>query len=174
MLRHLAHSHGLVRRCTSELNPPRQLILWLTKRGDLSDGFARMAESRLIELARLEQQGKTAELDRIRVAAPNAIPSPAIRTIWGILLARQVRSRLAGKNLYGWLDRLKQSGLTALSALANAGEWPVERWREALQVWSAKEIARRSWRHVAPVMSKMPDPGGHPNSPSRGHLKIPQ
>lgn len=22
MLRHLAHSHGLVRRCTSELNPP--------------------------------------------------------------------------------------------------------------------------------------------------------
>jgi hypothetical protein len=44
----------------------------------------------------------------------------------------------------------------ALFALAQVGEWPVERWREALQAWSNENLLRRSWRYMAPVVLRMP------------------
>lgn len=36
-------------------------------------------------------------------------------------------------------------------------EWPAERWRQALQVWSEKSFTSRSWRYVAPLLKSMPD-----------------
>lgn len=47
--------------------------------------------------------------------------------------------------------------LSALTALAKANVWPVERWREALQAWSRENTVRRSWRFAASVVERMPD-----------------
>ena len=46
---------------------------------------------------------------------------------------------------------------SALFVLAQKNRWPVERWREALQVWSNEKLLRRSWRYMAPVLQRMPD-----------------
>jgi hypothetical protein len=45
----------------------------------------------------------------------------------------------------------------ALCALASDGQWPTERWREALQVWREERHLRRSWRYLAPTLRRMPD-----------------
>lgn len=47
--------------------------------------------------------------------------------------------------------------LYALQDLARVGEWPIGRWREALQVWSEEGMVLRSWRYAAPVVQSMPD-----------------
>lgn len=49
------------------------------------------------------------------------------------------------------------NSLCALSDLAERGEWPIERWREALQAWSDNGIVMRSWRYAAPLVQTMPD-----------------
>lgn len=49
------------------------------------------------------------------------------------------------------------NSLYALSDLAKTGIWPIDRWREAFQVWSDKKIVRRTWHYVAPVVQEMPD-----------------
>ncbi|QZA80172.1 anti-phage defense-associated sirtuin Dsr1 [Deefgea piscis] len=49
------------------------------------------------------------------------------------------------------------NSLFALCELARDGVWPVERWREALQVWSEKGMVLRSWHYAAPLVSLVPD-----------------
>lgn len=44
----------------------------------------------------------------------------------------------------------------SLSALAKEKEWPIERWGEALQVWSEDELIKKSW-FMAQVIYKAPD-----------------
>jgi hypothetical protein len=57
------------------------LLLWLVKRGgQLHDDLVRWIEHRLDELAKLESEGSTTELARIRANAPKAIPGPLMRT----------------------------------------------------------------------------------------------
>jgi hypothetical protein len=36
-------------------------------------------------------------------------------------------------------------------------DWPVDRWRVALRVWSEKGLAQRSWRYTASLVKTMPD-----------------
>ncbi len=48
------------------------------------------------------------------------------------------------------------NSLCALNDLANKGNWPIERWRDALQVWSDKR-AKRSWQYAATVVQSLPD-----------------
>lgn len=45
----------------------------------------------------------------------------------------------------------------ALYSLAQRGEWPVERWREAFQVWSEDDLVSRSWRYSASLVGTMPN-----------------
>ena len=45
----------------------------------------------------------------------------------------------------------------ALCFLAREGEWPGDRWREALYVWSEGDSLQRSWRCLAPVLAKASD-----------------
>lgn len=47
--------------------------------------------------------------------------------------------------------------LYALCELARSDQWPAERWRDALQVWSEEGMAKRSWRYAAPLVQTMPD-----------------
>ena len=45
---------------------------------------------------------------------------------------------------------------SALTILAEEGNWPTSRWREALQCWSGDELSERSWQRIAPVLTHMP------------------
>lgn len=45
----------------------------------------------------------------------------------------------------------------ALCDLAADGEWPLDRWRDALHAWSEEERAQRSWRLIGPLVNSMPD-----------------
>ncbi|MES2237267.1 MAG: anti-phage defense-associated sirtuin Dsr1 [Pseudomonadota bacterium] len=59
-----------------------------------------------------------------------------------------------------WRQRCRDSFATtacALCALAREGEWPTDRWREALQAWSEDKLIRRSWRYMAQVLANAPD-----------------
>lgn len=90
------------------------LLLWLVKRGgQLHDEFVGMIEHRLDELAKLERDGNTTELARIRENSPKGIPGPLMRTLWRLLLTGRVKSWLRDFDLYRWRDRFKRDGLTA-------------------------------------------------------------
>lgn len=102
----------LARWLSRHLNDPA-LLLWLVKRGGQPhDDLVWWIEHRLDELAKLEREGNTAELARIREGAPNAIPGPLMRTLWRLLLTRRVKSWLRDFDLYRWRDRFNRDGLT--------------------------------------------------------------
>jgi hypothetical protein len=103
----------LARWLIRHLNDPA-LLIWLVKRGgQLHDDLVWWIEHRLDELAKLERDGNTAELARIREGAPNAIPGPLMRTLWRLLLTGRVKSWLRDFDLYRWRDRFRRDGLTA-------------------------------------------------------------
>ncbi|WP_372522111.1 anti-phage defense-associated sirtuin Dsr1 [Sulfuricaulis sp.] len=102
----------LARWLTRHLDDPG-LIIWLAKKGgQLHERFARLIRSRLEELDRLDAEGKQDDLDRIRADAPRAIPGPLMRTLWRILLAGRLRPLSRRFDLYDWLRRIKQDGIT--------------------------------------------------------------
>jgi len=45
----------------------------------------------------------------------------------------------------------------ALYTLSSKGEWPTDRWREALQAWGEDKLLKKSWRFVAKVLVRAPD-----------------
>jgi len=90
------------------------LFLWLiTRGGRLHPKFALRIRRRITELAKLEREGKSRELAEIKDGAPDAIPGPAMRTLWGLFLSGRVKlgtnSRL---DLYDWMEDLEREGLT--------------------------------------------------------------
>ncbi|MEF8760397.1 MAG: anti-phage defense-associated sirtuin Dsr1 [Candidatus Accumulibacter sp. UW25] len=112
--------HHLARWLTRHLDDPK-LLLWLVKRGgQLHDQLIWLIERRLEELAKLERDGDgdAAELARIRENAPNAIPRPAMRTLWRVLLNGRVKSEARGLDLYRWRGYFERDGLTASVRLA--------------------------------------------------------
>ena len=59
-----------------------------------------------------------------------------------------------------WARRCRDDLLVsayALYALAEDGDWPTDRWREAFYAWSETELARRSWRHIGPLLENASD-----------------
>lgn len=102
----------LARWLVRHLNDP-ELIVWLAERGgQLHDRWSWLIEQELERFDRLEQEGKTDELEEIRTNAPNAIPSPQIKVLWRLLLTGRVKSPWRDLDLYRWKDRLKRDGLT--------------------------------------------------------------
>jgi SIR2-like domain len=53
-------------------------------------------------------------------------------------------------------DQLEDSAV-ALLDLAVDDQWPIERWRDALAVWSDRQLAPRTWGMLAPTVAGMPD-----------------
>jgi hypothetical protein len=103
----------LARWLVRHLNDSR-LVLWIAERGgQLHEKWIWQIEDRLDELARLERDGKTSELEDIRSHAPNAIPGPLMRTLWRLLLSGRVKSPSRKPDLRQWKSRLKREGLTA-------------------------------------------------------------
>jgi hypothetical protein len=102
----------LARWLVRHLNDPA-LILWLSQRGgQLHDRWPWLIDHELDRFARLEREGKTAELEEIRANAPNAIPQPLMRVLWRLLLTGRVKSPWRDLDLYRWKDRFKRDGLT--------------------------------------------------------------
>jgi len=125
------------------------LLLWLVKRGgQLHDDLVWWIEHRLDELAKLERNGNTAELARIREGAPNAVPGPLMRTLWRLLLTGRVKSRLRDFDLYRWRDRFKRDGLTATLRLElREMLTPRVSLREPFR-WHAEDAERREPKRI--------------------------
>ena len=103
---------NLARWLPRHLDDPK-LMLWLTKHGGrLRREFAELVEWRLEELGTLESSGNMNELHRIRDNAPRAIPRPAMRTLWRLMLAGRMKSS-PPSNTYRWWHRLERDGFTA-------------------------------------------------------------
>ena len=108
---HLAH--WLVRH----LDNPK-LVLWIVNQGSrLHAKFKHSIESQLNKLAKLEQEGKTDELEQIRVNAPNALPRPLMRTLWRLVLTERIKLPAHNIDLYRWLNHLKHDRWTPTSRL---------------------------------------------------------
>jgi hypothetical protein len=91
-----------------------RLIIWIAERGgQLSDRWPWLIEHELDRFAALEHEGKTSELEEIRLHAPKAIPSPSMRILWRLLLSGRVKSPWHDPDLYRWKGRLEREGLTA-------------------------------------------------------------
>lgn len=59
-----------------------------------------------------------------------------------------------------WRERCRYNFSTtacALYALSKERIWPVDRWRDALGVWSDERHLKRSWRYLAQVVVGLPD-----------------
>lgn len=104
---HLAHW------LTRHLDDPK-LILWFARQGGrLHDQMNRQIEWCLSRLFKLETDGDAVELGRIRTGAPNAIPGPAMRTLWRLLLNRRVKAGGSYLNLFSWREQFRRDGPTA-------------------------------------------------------------
>ena len=102
----------LARWLVRHLNDPR-LVIWIAERGgQLHDRWPWLIEHELDRIASLAREGKTSELDEIRLHAPMAIPGPLMRTLWRLLLSSRVKSPWHDPDLYRWKGRLKREGLT--------------------------------------------------------------
>lgn len=105
----------LARWLVRHLDDPR-LVIWIAERGgQLHDRWPWLIERELDRFASLEREGKTSELNEIRLHAPKAIPGPLMRTLWRLLLSGRVKSKSQwhDPDLYRWKGRLKREGLTA-------------------------------------------------------------
>ena len=100
---------------TRHLNDPDLLLRMASLGGSLHHNLVNKIEYRLNELSKFEQDVNTSELKRIRSNAPNAIPTPLMRTLWRLLLTRRVLFDPNGGRstaLHFWKDRFKRDGLT--------------------------------------------------------------
>lgn len=103
----------LARWLVRHMDDPR-LVIWIAEHGgQLHDRWPLLIEHELDRFASLEREGKTSELDEIRLHAPMAIPGPLMRTLWRLLLSGRVKSPWHNLDLYRWKGRLKRDGLTA-------------------------------------------------------------
>jgi hypothetical protein len=94
------------------LNDP-QLLLWLTERGGrLQNQLVRVVEERLDRFAKLERDGNITELADICTSSPDAIPSPPMLTLWGLLIAGRVKITQKDSEFYSWKTKLDRDCLT--------------------------------------------------------------
>lgn len=90
---------------TRHLHNPK-LVLWLAKQGgQLNDRFSRLVQLKLKALDQ-EQPG------RVHEDACETTPNPLMRTLWRLLLSGRVKSHRHHIDLYNWLRRFRQDGLT--------------------------------------------------------------
>lgn len=102
----------LARWLVRHLDDPR-LVIWIAERGgQLHDRWPWLIEHELDRFASLEREGKTSELNEIRLHAPKAIPSTSMRTLWRLLLSGRIKSSWRDSDLYRWKGRLKREGLS--------------------------------------------------------------
>ena len=95
-----------------QMNDPRLLLRLAAQGGQLHSRFALEIERRLEETAQVENRGG-AELQELLRNAPNAVPSPTMRTVWELMLAGKVGHRRSLTDGYAWSRRVRREGLSA-------------------------------------------------------------
>ncbi|MDF7630744.1 SIR2 family protein [Erwiniaceae bacterium L1_55_4] len=96
---------------TRHLDDPR-LIIWIAERGgQLHESCMWLIQQKLDKFSSLKSANKVAELDRIRLYSPKAVPGPHMCTLWNLLLSGQLKSAKHNSNLYSWFSRLKRNGM---------------------------------------------------------------
>lgn len=86
--------------------------------------------------------------------------TPIPRTRRGVLDYLMARPVLKDSQQDDWrklCSEMFQATAYALCKLAERGDWPTARWRDALQAWSEEKLRDRSWRYMAPVILSAPD-----------------
>lgn len=86
--------------------------------------------------------------------------TPVPRTRRGVLDYLLALPVLGPSEQDDWRQRCSESFQAtayALCKLAQQGNWPVERWRDALQAWSEESLRAQSWRYMAPVLENAPN-----------------
>jgi len=102
-------AHWLLRH----LNDPK-LLLWVSNNGgQLHENFVRLIQGKIDELIKLEQKKEQEKINSIKENAPNAIPSPLMRILWGIVLSGGLKSLINNFDLYTWVQQFKLYGLTS-------------------------------------------------------------
>ncbi|HIG0327434.1 TPA: anti-phage defense-associated sirtuin Dsr1 [Legionella pneumophila] len=97
---------------TRHLNEPK-LILWFANQGgQLHPFLAKLIESELEYFANLERDGKKDEIATILKYSANAIPSSQMYKYWVLLLTGRIDSSNNKFEIYQWMNRFKQDGLT--------------------------------------------------------------
>ncbi len=104
--------HHLARWLVKHLNDPKLLIWVADQGGRIHDRFAWLVSDRLEELKKLEQKDDPAELDRIQKTSPNAVPDDFMTTLWSLVLSGRLKAKRINTDLYDWLRRYKQYGLS--------------------------------------------------------------
>ncbi|WP_339108736.1 anti-phage defense-associated sirtuin Dsr1 [Thioclava sp. GXIMD4216] len=90
------------------------LVLWILQQGGrLHERWSFLIMAELARLDRMQGEGQTAELDKIRTNSPNAIPNKFMQTVWRMLFNRQLKSPLRQRELDGWISRFQRYGITA-------------------------------------------------------------
>jgi SIR2-like domain len=103
---------NLARWLTRHLDEPR-LVIWIAQHGgQLHNHWSWLIERELDRFSSLERDGKTSELEEIRLQAPKAIPGPLMRKLWRLLHSGRVKSSSHDQDLYRWKDQLKREGLS--------------------------------------------------------------
>ena len=104
--------YHLARWLTRHLNDPK-LFLWLVEGGGaLNDSFVHLVRDQIKKFDQLEKEEKHDELERIRSNSPSAIPCKSMRTLWRFILSGQVKTHTYECDLYDWIPRFNQDGLT--------------------------------------------------------------
>ncbi len=94
------------------LNDPK-LVLWIAKQGgQLHQRFAQLIKNKIENLDKLAIEDKE-KLDRILLNSPNAIPNQNMRTLWRLVLSGRLKLDRDRPDLYNWLKRTEQNGVTA-------------------------------------------------------------
>lgn len=97
---------------TRHLNDPK-LIQWVIKNGGrVSEKWRSLIDRRLQELTSLEVQGDLEKLEEISRNSPQAIPDKATKLLWELILSNKVKQNLPNRELFDWISRFKQEGLT--------------------------------------------------------------
>lgn len=103
---------------TRHLGDPK-LIIWLANQGGrLHEIFVNQICNRLNKLDDLVENGKEDEIKRIVESAPNAIPSPPMRTLWRLFITGRIKEHtnttrfIYSGNLRYCIKRIKKVGLT--------------------------------------------------------------
>lgn len=91
---------------------------------------------------------------------PRKAFTPIPRTRQGVLEYLQGQPVLDGTQQDDWRElcsEMFQETAEALRNLAHENNWPVERWRDALQAWTEEKSREQSWNLMAPVIAGMPE-----------------
>ena len=145
------------------LDDPK-LLLWIADQGGrIHPCFTRMLDSRLHKLHKYQIEGKIAELDAIRNAAPRSIPRTTLIPIWRTFLAGRIHTSGSEVEMCAWTKRFRRDGLTPLLRfelreilapkikLKRPFQWQPDTFQNADQAGNSKDTKKEHDHNIKPI-----------------------